>query len=193
MAKAGRRVRNVLRAFRLIDRIQGAKVLDVGCGLGYYTQALSVLGAAATGIDYSETGVEVARATFPECRFQCASWPDGVERDESFDIIWAVDFSVINTFDIQVIKQRFVEEALERLTPGGCIVVGWSTNLSGLCIGNWSHWSVSMLGELGRACGFSQPQVAEAQYAWSSCVMIQVGRAIRRSLPIFMIRRKPEL
>src|SRR6187551_739183 len=75
LGKAQRRVKNMLRAFRISNLREGAEVLDVGCGLGYYSSALSATGAKVTGIDLSEVGVKVAQATFPNCEFRCAAWP----------------------------------------------------------------------------------------------------------------------
>lgn len=192
LGKASRRVRNVVRAFG-IDRCRsGAEILDVGCGLGYYTRALSVTGACVAGIDLSGVGVKLAQAAFPECRFWRAAWPDEIERAPSFDVIWAVDFSLLNTFDVQTIRRDYVEEALARLKPGGWLVIGWSTNLSGRSLGNWAHWSMETLRELRQVCGLSPALVAEAPAPGVNWAMMLAGRLLRRSLPIFMCRRKQE-
>ena len=189
--KAQRRVKNMLRAFRISNLREGAEILDVGCGLGYYSSALAAAtGAKVTGIDLSQVGVNLARTAFPNCEFRCAAWPHDIERVPRFDLIWAVDFSVINTFDLQVIRQQFVEEAMVRLKPGGSVVVGWSTDFSGQAKGNWSHWSVATLKEFRTTLGFSAPMVAETTQSWVSYPMIQAGRLMGRSLPIFMVRKK---
>ena len=66
--KARRRVAGVIRGFG-ISNSQHPNVLDVGCGLGYYTKALSLIEADVTGLDFSQAAVDVSGATFPECRF----------------------------------------------------------------------------------------------------------------------------
>lgn len=48
-------------------------VLDVGCGPGQWTRLLGELGVAATGIDPVPEFIELARAAFPECRFQAGT------------------------------------------------------------------------------------------------------------------------
>lgn len=190
LKKAHRRVKNVLEAFRIFNCRAGAEVLDVGCGLGFYTHALSSTGARVTGFDFSAIGVEVAKATFPDCQFSRGTWPADIERAPKFDLVWAVDLSAINTFSITRIDQQFVKEALARLKPGGCIIVGWSTDLSGRTRGNWSNWSFDTLNQLKDVCGFSSPMVADARYSWLSGIMIWVGSRVGKSIPIFMCRRK---
>jgi SAM-dependent methyltransferase len=189
LAKSRRRVTNVLSAFDISDCCKGGEVLDVGCGLGYYSKALSSAGANVTGVDLSQVGVEIARTAFPDCKFICAEWPNGISRSPKYDMIWAVDLSLINTFDTQFINRHFIQEALARLKPNGCIVVGWSTDFSGRTIGNWSHWSMAVLDELNRTCGLSSPFVGEARNWWMSRAMMQAGRLLRRSVPTFLFRR----
>jgi SAM-dependent methyltransferase len=192
LAKAHRRVKGVLRGFGIKNCSQGAEVLDVGCGLGYYTNALSSTGARVTGIDFSETAIEVARARFPECRFTYAAWHEDIDKEPQFDIIWTVNFSLVNTFDVNFINQRLIAEALRRLKPNGYLVLGWNTDFSGRTIDNYSHWPMRMLRRMRQVCGLSTPIVAEARTLWLSWLIIRAARIFRRSIPIFMVRRKEE-
>jgi SAM-dependent methyltransferase len=43
----------------------GARVLEAGCGLGYFTVAASALGFAAEGLDWSEPTIDRLRERFP--------------------------------------------------------------------------------------------------------------------------------
>ena len=57
-------------------------ILDIGCGAGHLSRALSADGAAVTGIDPGEAALAKARAAVPEARFEAASaqalpFPDG--------------------------------------------------------------------------------------------------------------------
>ncbi len=55
---------NPLRVEYIADRtdLRGARILDVGCGGGLLSEALSGKGAQVSGIDLAESGIAVARA-----------------------------------------------------------------------------------------------------------------------------------
>lgn len=59
--------------------LDGARVLDVGCGLGDFLGWLRERGMRVdyVGIDVTPALVEAARARFPDARFECASVLDG--------------------------------------------------------------------------------------------------------------------
>lgn len=46
------------------------KVLDLGCGAGYESMRLKRLGAAVTGVDFSEVPIRIAREKNPDIRFE---------------------------------------------------------------------------------------------------------------------------
>ena len=188
LEKAHRRVRGVFHAFRIPTPLHGASVLDVGCGLGYYTKALSCTGANVLGIDISQAGTECARSSFPECQFRCAAWPDNIEKEPKFDIIWTVGLSLINTLDVHMIHEKLIVEAQPRLKPGGSLILGWGTNFSGRTQGNWSHWSLEMLHRMRAQCGLSVPIVPVVRARWLSWLVIRTGSVIRKEVPIFMRR-----
>ena len=47
----------------------GEKVLDLGCGYGFYTDYFRSIGADAVGVDGSEKMIEIARARYPAAGF----------------------------------------------------------------------------------------------------------------------------
>jgi len=193
LAKAQRRVSGAIRGFGIQNCGPGGRILDVGSGLGYYTKALSLTGASVTGIDFSEAAIETAKATFSDCQFSHGAWPDDVPADPKFDLIWTINFSFINTFDVDFIQQRLVSEAMLRLKPGGCLVIGWNTDFSGRTVGNYSLWPLGMLREMRQTCGLSAPLVIESRNSMLSWFMIRAALMLRRSIPIFMVRRKPSV
>jgi SAM-dependent methyltransferase len=188
LGKAVRRVTGVVSGFRIEIR-RPFRVLDVGSGLGFYTKAWSLLGADVLGVDFAEEGVAAARSAFPECRFELAAWPEDIPASPKFDLIWLVNFSLMNTFDVEFMKQAIVSEALARLNPGGYLIIGWNTNFSGRTIGGYSHWPLRIIDDLRESCGFSAPLVVQARVPWLSWVAVRCALVCGRSIPVFMVTR----
>ena len=67
-----------------------ARVLDVGCGEGYFTAQLAQAGAIALGVDVSEEALRRARSRHAQLQLQAIAaggpWPLD---DASFDLVWA--------------------------------------------------------------------------------------------------------
>ena len=51
------------------EHLNGEKLLDLGCGYGYYTNYFRSIGAEAIGIDGSEKMIEIARKRYPLTEF----------------------------------------------------------------------------------------------------------------------------
>jgi SAM-dependent methyltransferase len=66
------------------------RVLDVGCGEGYFTAQLAQAGAIALGVDVSQEALRRARSRHAQLQLQAISagapWP---LEDASFDLVWA--------------------------------------------------------------------------------------------------------
>jgi ubiquinone/menaquinone biosynthesis C-methylase UbiE len=67
------------------------KVLEVGCGSGYYSEVLATLlpaGVQYTGIDYSDAMIARARAHYPSTAFEVADATRLPYADGAFDIVF---------------------------------------------------------------------------------------------------------
>jgi SAM-dependent methyltransferase len=67
------------------------KVLEVGCGSGYYSEVLATLlsdGVQYTGIDYSDAMIARARAHYPSTVFEVADATKLPYADGTFDIVF---------------------------------------------------------------------------------------------------------
>ena len=68
--------------------VRGLRVLDAGCGTGYLLQKLQERGAAATGVDFSEEMIAVAREQYPDLDLRVDDCQELVSiRDSEIDLL----------------------------------------------------------------------------------------------------------
>jgi SAM-dependent methyltransferase len=99
---------------------RGRSVLDVGCGVGFFTAYYLERGARVTGIDIAPTSIERLRARHPEARFILGDVSE-VALEQRFDLV--------NAFDVlyHVVDEARWDQALRHLAaavaPGGLLLV----------------------------------------------------------------------
>jgi len=130
---------NWLRTFnRRLDEarpyITAGRVLDVGCGAGYFLEAASQRGFDPYGIDLSDFIVQVAQKKFGD-RIQQATLESAPFPAEHFDFITAFD-----TFEHIYDPLAFLESASRLLKPGGVMMITTPDCESGLARLSGRHW-----------------------------------------------------
>lgn len=121
----------------------GARVLDVGCGNGYTCGEFLKRGCQVTGIDLSVQGVELARKTYPQGRFEVLPADDrllGHLEVAPFDL-------VISTEVVEHLyaPRSYASGCFNALKPGGRFICttpyhGYLKNLMLSLFGKWdSH------------------------------------------------------
>jgi 2-polyprenyl-6-hydroxyphenyl methylase/3-demethylubiquinone-9 3-methyltransferase len=165
------------------------RVLDVGCGNGYWASYFAERGCRAVGIDPSRSGIDVARAAHPQVRFE--------QMEVSEDLLTALDET---PFDI-VISTEVVEHLYDpptwakgcygALRAGGVLIAstpyhGWLKEVAISLVGksDFHHdalrvgghikfFSTRSLTQLLTDAGFADIQLAGAgrlRYMWRSTV-----------------------
>jgi len=98
----------------------GAKVLDIGCGPGLYTQRLARAGFDVTGVDFSQPSIDYARTRAKEekldIRYICGNYLDAdFGKDYDAALLIYCDFGVLDPNEQQGLLGR-ISDALK---PGG--------------------------------------------------------------------------
>jgi SAM-dependent methyltransferase len=96
----------------------GSKVLDVGAGVGFYTERWLALGAEVTGVDIADSAVRRLRLRYPTARFEQLDISDQVPPlPAGFDIVDAFDMLFHIPDDERY--ARAIANIHDLLRPGG--------------------------------------------------------------------------
>jgi SAM-dependent methyltransferase len=111
---------------RLVDAfaelVGAGQIADLGCGPGHYTARLAANGHKAFGIDLSPEMIDIARAEYPELRFEQGSMTALDIADDELDgvLSW---YSTIHTPPAEL--PAIFAEFRRVLAPGGHVLVGF--------------------------------------------------------------------
>jgi SAM-dependent methyltransferase len=99
---------------RHLGNVAGKRILDLGCGHGWFTNELDRCGADALGIDGSERLLAIARSRYPSVTCEQRDLRNGVGPDDGvFDAVVAL-MVLMDVADLSVLRPR--------LAPGGVVV-----------------------------------------------------------------------
>lgn len=107
-----------------------AKVLDVGCATGFYTEQLHLLGVTSIGVDISRVGISRGRSNYPHLPFVVADAFRLPLVASSFDALFMSGCSLTNTRDFEAIQSFFLG-LTDYLKDNGSLIVLSATDFSG--------------------------------------------------------------
>jgi 2-polyprenyl-3-methyl-5-hydroxy-6-metoxy-1,4-benzoquinol methylase len=111
--KRGGRVLDIVSSLTL-DR---PKILDLGCGIGWFSQELSKFGQV-TGIDLSEDAIAKAKASYPHITFLAGNVLADALPEGHFDVV--VSQEVLAHVEDQ---PKYLQVAANVLRPGGYLIL----------------------------------------------------------------------
>lgn len=139
------RSHDYLRApvIRRLRRAGAKAVLDLGCGNGAFTALLAREGFAAAGLDQSESGISVARRSFPDLPFEVHDLiaPLPASHGGRYDAVIAIE-----VIEHLLLPRRLMRSALAALRPGGVLIIttpfhGYFKNVALALAGAFDeHW-----------------------------------------------------
>ena len=123
----------------------GMRVLDIGCGCGYWSNEFAQKGCKVVGIDPSTSGIAVAKKCYPTIRFEQLTVSEDI-----CEQLGEVPFDLV--VSLEVVEHLYSPRTWARgcfnaLRPGGILICstpyhGYLKNLALGIAGRWdSHWS----------------------------------------------------
>jgi ubiquinone/menaquinone biosynthesis C-methylase UbiE len=116
---------SLLRLRGLVSR--KSRVLEIGCGIGRFAEALAPEVQSFRGIDISKSMIRIARqrcGNLANVAFSVTSGHDLHEHvDESFDLVLAVDSFPYIVATQSGLAELHIKESARVLTPGGDLVI----------------------------------------------------------------------
>jgi len=114
-------VPDILRDIVKTETIQPCKVIELGCGAGRYVRYFSSKGFDATGVDFSDSALALARDSAlkkgAHCRFIAADvLGEMTEVQDTFD--FAYDWELLHHIFPQD-RERYIHTVYQLLNPGG--------------------------------------------------------------------------
>jgi len=100
------------------------RIIDLGCGPGFYTQRLAQLGHLCTGIDFSPASIEYARKQAEEVGNDCEYIQKDIRAAEfggKYGLVMSI-YGEINVFQPEEAK-RILAKANRALLPNGYLLI----------------------------------------------------------------------
>ena len=122
---------------------KGMKLLDLGCGNGSLSAEIQEWGFDVTGTDFSKSGIEIAKKTFPNVIFfqSLMETPLTKENEKQYDVVLAVE-----VVEHLLLPRQLFERAKEALKLNGKLIVttpyhGYFKNLALALVNKYDyHW-----------------------------------------------------
>ena len=99
-----------------------SRVLDVGCGAGRVTNAITSLGGDVVGVDINEAALTAGRAACPQATFVHGSMTNLPLPTDAFDQVWCLRFS-FNALPTETDRRATLRELWRVCAPGGTVLI----------------------------------------------------------------------
>lgn len=174
---------------RILSPRPSLKILDAGCGNGFITARLAAMGYDVLGLDASPSGIALARAEYPNVRFELFSVYDKLDAlapPGGWDLI--VSLEVIEHL---FAPREFLENMRRYLNPAGSLLLstpyhGYAKNLALSIVNGWDRhhtvdwdcghikfFSAASLGKILARAGFEMSQLhysGRVPFLWKSMI-----------------------
>ena len=110
----------------------GARLIDLGCGNGFYSAAFARHGLRVTGADLSEVAIDYARRTHGDG----VTWVEGdalaLPYADEFDYGFCHYFTLFNVAEVPSEAVDYGRALMKYLRPGGTLFFVWHSDLTAI-------------------------------------------------------------
>lgn len=123
------------------------RLLDVGCGDGFWTSIFRELGFEATGVDVSPGGIAAARSKYSASTFLVADADEPLPFEAgSFDVIFCRAISHFGEPDLEITRvTSLIPRLMALIAPGGVLLAAYHTVRDGGTVHGRTYHPVSAL------------------------------------------------
>jgi SAM-dependent methyltransferase len=111
---------------------RGSRLLDLGCGNGFYANAFASHGLRVTAVDLSEAVIAYAKRTHPHAVQWIAGDAFALPFDAEFDYAFCHFFTFFNAADDPAEFADYGRAMMRYLRPGGTLWFVWHTDLTAI-------------------------------------------------------------
>jgi 2-polyprenyl-3-methyl-5-hydroxy-6-metoxy-1,4-benzoquinol methylase len=177
---------------RIVARLKPARIFDLGCGNGAVADNLSRF-APVTGVDVSESGVQIANRHFPHVKIEVGSaYDDLASKYGRFPLVVSLEV-VEHLYD----PRRYAKTLFDLLESGGMAVVstpyhGYWKNLALALTGNFdAHFTALWDGGHVKFWSIHTLEVLLAEAGFAGIEFMRVGRVPPLAKSMIAIARRP--
>ena len=126
------------KVLQIIDRLKPGRLFEVGCGNGSVADVLHRQGIDVQGIDYSESGIRVARENYPHLKLAVGSAYDGLAgKYGKFPVVLSLEV-VEHLFE----PREFARCVYALLEDGGSAIISTPYH------GYWKNLALALTGKM---------------------------------------------
>jgi SAM-dependent methyltransferase len=120
-------VRSLAARYRIAP---GSRLIDIGCGNGFYAHAFAAAGLRVTAVDLSDAAIAHARAEYGDSVEWIAGDAFSLPPAGTFDYAFCHFFTFFNAAEVPGDFAEYGRSLMRYLRPGGTLFFVWHTDLT---------------------------------------------------------------